>query len=614
MWPCSQHFLDTLARSHTQQVYLEILKDGKVITTLQNGVILDPNTGLPMSTIGGSIDVGKDTIRRSGKVTFIDVSGVLLPESVDDLLAPYSTEVRVWAGVQYWDAPLPAVATTEVTAGAPTGSITLKQSTKNGATATGTTIAQAYGGAVSSGSLLVAFASCGTNTTITFSDGTNTWHTISTFFDSTITQMFAIGYAENAAAGTPTVTATFGTSAQFRGLIISEFTNILTSGSLDKNTAGQHLALSTTPTDSTMTTTANGELVVSVLQEHASVVPTAGPGFSTIQTENTGSGISAEWQVQGNAGPIAPSFGINPAEADGIMSATFKTSITTTSSSLAVGAPVLQPSTEFVPVATLVITDLDSQYPEITITGYDRMWLLGRFQTPYSVAVGTEIIDAVNALLSANVPSSRLFTNFPSQSELTTPAVSFDAESNIADAVHSLAQTAGWQIYCDPMGIFTITHEPTTDDAPVFSYAPGQYSTMFRPQRTIGGDFYNAVVYTGEGGTTAPVRGYAQDDDPKSLTYVGRVGTRVYFGSSPLVTTTDQANKAAKTTLYRILGAADTIVVPVVPNPALETGDVIQVSDPQQQINLPLLIDSFSVPLRAADGEQQLTCRSQVIR
>jgi len=124
---------------------------------------------------------------------------------------------------------------------------------------------------------------------------------------------------------------------------------------------------------------------------------------------------------------------------------------------------------------------------------------------------------------------------------------------------------------------------------------------------------YNAVVFTGEGSAVPPVRGYAQDDNPDSSTYVGKVGLRPYFASSPLITTQHQAVLAAKTRLLNILGIPDTISVPVPPNPALESGDVIMVTDLSQGINFPVIIDSFPAALRASDGEQVLTCRPRVI-
>src|SRR6266496_2500904 len=99
MWPVSQRFLDTLARSHTQLCYVDILHDGQVVATLDNGTVTDPVTGEVASLIGGSISVDRTTIRRNGTVDFVDVSGQLLPGEVTDLFLPWYTELRIWMGV-----------------------------------------------------------------------------------------------------------------------------------------------------------------------------------------------------------------------------------------------------------------------------------------------------------------------------------------------------------------------------------------------------------------------------------------------------------------------------------------------------------------------------------
>lgn len=405
MWPLSDEFLATNVRTHSRQYYLEILKDGRTVSTLQGGVIYDtdlthtghPGTVVPQAMssaqlLGGTVTADKTTIRRSGTVSFLDVFGQLMPYDVDDLFAPYVTEIRLWHGVRYWNAPIADIST--------------------------------------------------------------------------------------------------------------------------------------------------------------------GPGLST------------------------PSL-----------------------------------STEFIPIGTLVITDVDNQYPQINLTCYDRMWILGQFTAPYSQPRGVNLDVAISTLLSKNVPPSRLSINLPTTDEVTT-TMFFDVESQVADAVFALANLAGWDAYVDPIGTFTAMPTPSTDDEPVMTYQPGEFSALMRPQRTIGGgaELYNAVVFTGEGGATSPVRGYAQDDNPLSLTYVARIGVRPYFASSPLITTTDQANLAARTRLSNILGTADTLVVPVIPNPAIEIGDVIHVIDPAQNLDQNVIVDSFTISLKASDGAQQLTCRSQVIR
>ncbi len=397
MWPVSDHYLATLARSHMRLSYIEVLKDGVVVATENAGVVVDPATDLPVSSIGGSVSVDRSTVRRAMQLQLLDVSGLLLPNDVSDLLAPFTTEIRIWVGLRYWDAPLPAL-------------------------------------------------------------------------------------------GPPP----------------------------------------------------------------------------------TGTG----------------------------------------------GSPTLQVETEYVPIGTFVVTDVSNHYPQLSLQGSDRMWVLAGFPSIYQIAAGTNAGDALVTLLGTFVPGSRLALNIP-DTEHTTPTLSFDVNTSIADAAHTVAQVAGWQLYCDPMGTFTATDEPSTDDDPVLVLAPGAFSVMYRPDHAVGtsgGELYTAVVFTGEGGTTAPVRGYAEDTDPNSLTYAARVGVRPYFESSPLVTTQAQADLAARTTLRRILGVSDTIAVPIVPNFALESGDILHVTDPQQNIDLNLVADSFNLPIRAADGMQTINCRSRVVR
>ena len=244
------------------------------------------------------------------------------------------------------------------------------------------------------------------------------------------------------------------------------------------------------------------------------------------------------------------------------------------------------------------------------------MWLVGPFTAALSIPAGTAHADAMRIILGQQVPASRLDMSNVATTEHTTGALLYAEQDDAAQALADIAATTGQVLYADPMGVFTTTAEPSTDDAPVMAYTSGYGgSAMMRPKQVIdASQAYNAVVFTGEGASTVPVRGYAQDDNPDSSTYVGRVGLRPLFASSPLITTTDQATLAAHTRLLNILGIPDTITVPVPPNPALESGDVITVTDASQGIDYPVIIDSFPAALRASDGEQELTCRPRVIR
>jgi hypothetical protein len=551
MWPASAHYFETIKRSHTRLSYVELLKDGAVVATQQAGLVIDPGTGDPVSSIGGAITVDKTTIRRAGTMQLLDVSGLLLPNDVADLFAPFVTEIRTWIGARYWDAPLPAVNAV------PFNLLAADDSSFEGSLGTWGLVtnvltltrvnAQAFDG---SWSLEIKSLASGNMT------------------------------ARNNTANRPPVTVgnIYTMSAWFRAAVsprsVQAAIHWVDSGGTNfASSFGNSVIDSTTGWTQAFVTAAAPANAVS-----------AWVGLVVVAT-----GAANEVHY-------ADLFNLYAGSPSTVM-------------------PTVAADTEYVPVSTLVITNVANDYPQLTLTGSDRMWSLANFPSVYVVAAGTNVKDALVTLLGAFMPGSRLALNIP-DTEHTTPAQAFDANTSVADAAHTLAQVAGWQLYCDPMGTFTATDEPSTDDDPVLVLEPGQFSVMGRPGRTVGaeGELYTAVVFTGEGGTTPPVRSYIEDTDPNSLTYAARVGVRPYFESSPLITTQTQCDTAARTTMRRILGLSDTIVVPIMSNYALESGDVIHATDPQQGIDANLIVDAFPIPIRAADGLQMLSCRSRVIR
>jgi len=395
VWPVSQRYLDTRATSHTQVTKVEILHDGAVATVLVGEPAVDPVTGAVVQSVGGRVDVSRQAIRRSGTIDLLDVSGLLVPDEVGDLLVPMTSEVRPYTGVVYADA-------------------------------------------------------------------------------------------------------------------------------------------------------AGGELAASA----------ADPGAS-------GAGYARE----------------------------------------------------YVPLGTLGVVDVAGEYPRVSISGYDRMWYLSRFTSAYTVAAGTNVGTALAALLYAQIPAGHLTLDLPS-TEHTTGAVVFDEQTESVDAAHALAAAVGWVLYADPLGRVVARDEPSTDDPPVMTYEPGAASVLMRPSHTVSAaEAVNVSVTSGDAADLAtPVRGYWEDSDPRSLTYVGRVGRRPQFHSSSLYRTTAQADLGARTLGLRNSGLADNYVIPVVPNHALESGDVIQVRDPDQAIDLPLLADAFGVSMRVGDGAQTINCRARVLR
>jgi Domain of unknown function (DUF5047) len=269
---------------------------------------------------------------------------------------------------------------------------------------------------------------------------------------------------------------------------------------------------------------------------------------------------------------------------------------------------------ELVPVGTFIVVDVDMDYPTIRVSGADRMRILAesKFLVPFAVAAGTNVATALGQLLATVLPTSKLALNLPT-TDATTGALVYDAQDSPADAATALANAAGWSLYADPMGVITATSEPDPAADPVAAtYAAGPGSMLLKARRGLSGaGVFNAVVATGEDpALTAPVRGYAEDTDPTSITYARATGVFPRFYGSPLLRTNEQAAQAALTILRREGGIADTVAVAALPDPSLEAGDVIRVDDTRGIARL-LVVDSFGVSLGAA--AQEIVCRSTVV-
>lgn len=154
---------------------------------------------------------------------------------------------------------------------------------------------------------------------ITISDeGSNTWTRASAgaVTDSGNNQL-SVYFALNVAAGMRHITATLATPNinAYLQAGASEWNNIATSSAAD-GSAGQVVAASTTWTSGSFTTTAAGDLVIAFAMTSgatpwlgASI--TAGGGF-TLVSADIRDGFACEYQVQGAAGAINPSFTVNP--------------------------------------------------------------------------------------------------------------------------------------------------------------------------------------------------------------------------------------------------------------------------------------------------------------
>lgn len=105
MWGgVSQRFLTTLTKSHVVCQKVEVLVDGAVVQEIVGVATVDPVTGARVASIGGSVSVQRALVQRSCTMQFLDLDALLTPTEATDLFATLRNEIRVYRGVQYWDA------------------------------------------------------------------------------------------------------------------------------------------------------------------------------------------------------------------------------------------------------------------------------------------------------------------------------------------------------------------------------------------------------------------------------------------------------------------------------------------------------------------------------
>lgn len=180
------------------------------------------------------------------------------------------------------------------------------QSAKIDTDATGTTQACAYGSNVTAGNFLIAafgwatFAATDPDTPTSIVDTLgNTWTQLRLGWESNIQTHFGIWYAKNILGGANTLTFTLPISRQGRALIIAEYSGVHTTAPIDIDSAAL-VGTTTNGTDgevsSSVSTTADGCMVMSVIGWGQSTTATAGTGETEVQ--NTGNGFTTRLQMQ----------------------------------------------------------------------------------------------------------------------------------------------------------------------------------------------------------------------------------------------------------------------------------------------------------------------------
>jgi hypothetical protein len=243
----------------------------------------------------------------------------------------------------------------------------------------------------------------------------------------------------------------------------------------------------------------------------------------------------------------------------------------------------------------------------IEISGVDLSRSVSRnsWEDVYFVPAGTNYATAIHDIIEDRLPGTQY--NFASTTH-TTPKLIFgmSMDSDPWQDATDLATAIGMELFFDALGVCTLREvpDPGTGQS-VWTFSDSANPTIASATRSLTDQtVFNYIVAYGESVDNAvPVSAVAFDNNPNSPTYfLGPYGKVPTSFTSPQITTVEQAQAAADALLNLSIGNAENVELSVVPNPAIEPGDVITVSVGELKLSGTFLVNDVQIPLSAGEA------------
>lgn len=236
-------------------------------------------------------------------------------------------------------------------------------------------------------------------------------------------------------------------------------------------------------------------------------------------------------------------------------------------------------------------------YGKVQVTGRDRAGFVSdeKFETPYVIASGSNLITAAQTLIQSRYPGTLTFV--AAGTALTTTLVTYE-EGDTTDPMQAaidLLATGGFEVFFDASGQVVIRTIPDpTVAAQVWTYVAGAGSLLLDASWALAAaEVKNVVVYTVEGSQIAtPIRSVAAVTDTSSPIFAGatpaagstappttRFGRKIKFvsQSTTAVSTQGAADAVAAALLRQVAGTGEQMQFSAAPHPCHEPGDVATV-------------------------------------
>ncbi len=300
-------------------------------------------------------------------------------------------------------------------------------------------------------------------------------------------------------------------------------------------------------------------------------------------------------------------LGLDPRDANSLL-APFGTELAVHS-----GIRFPEGDTEMVPLGVFQVEDAGRSgwFSEVGLTGVDRSRTVAgaRFLKPRATPQGRPIVQEISTFIR-EVNTSYEVLDLTSATSYTAAAT---WERERWEAVETLADAIAADVVADPQGRFLIRRTPGTGpldaaDA-VWAVNAGPEGVLLDAQTGLTREgIYNAVVASSTADPDSPPITAVAYQRSGPFRWDGPFGKVPRFYSSPLLRTRQMCERAARSVLARSVGYGRRITPTAVPNPALDAGDVIEVTLPDGTVDYQVA-SRFSVPL-GGDQPMPITSRA----
>ncbi len=256
----------------------------------------------------------------------------------------------------------------------------------------------------------------------------------------------------------------------------------------------------------------------------------------------------------------------------------------------------------------------------ITIDASDRMATIidARLTEPRQYSAATTVRTIIEDLVLELFPAATLvLTGFGPDEQIGADQI---CERERYTFLNDIAKSRGCTLYFDYAGRFVM--EPVPDYSgitPVWTIEHGARGVLIELSREISREsVFNAVVADGEQvGDAEPVHAVAYDLNPQSPTrWDGPFKQVPRYYSSSFLRTEEQALAAATAMLRRSTGVPYVIDFNIVPNPALEPLDLVEVRYSNSLRTELHVLDTLRIPMvarRSMTGTTRIQPSSEVL-